>query len=127
VLVVEDEDVVRGLVVQVLQDLGYTTLEAGDGPAGLKILQSSAAVDLLVTDIGLPGLNGRQVADAARITRPALKVLFMTGYAENAAVSNGFLEPDMQMITKPFAMETLARRVTDMIDGAGHGAGSPHA
>ena len=73
-------------------------------------------VDLLVTDVGLPGLNGRQLADQARERRPGLKVLFMTGYAENAAVANGFLEPGMQMITKPFAIDTLTARIRDMIE-----------
>jgi PAS domain S-box-containing protein len=115
VLVIEDEEVVRGLVVEVLNDLGYRALEAATGPAGLDILQSDERIDLLVTDIGLPGLNGRQVADAARTKRPGLKVLFMTGYAENAAISSGFLEPGMSMITKPFSMEALASRVRAMI------------
>jgi nitrogen-specific signal transduction histidine kinase len=115
VLVVEDEPVVRGLIIEVLSDLGYEALEASDGPKGLEILQSRHRIDLLVTDVGLPGLNGRQVADAGRALRPKLKVLFMTGYAENAAIASGFLEPGMQMITKPFAMEVLAARIRDMI------------
>ena len=116
VLVVEDETAVRDLVVDVLEELGYRALEAADGPAGLKLLQSSARVDLLVTDIGLPGLNGRQLADAARVQRRDLKILFMTGYAENATIANGFLEPGMQMITKPFAIEALATRIRDMMN-----------
>lgn len=116
VVVIEDEPVVRGLIVEVLADLGYEALEAADGPSGLALLDATSRVDLLVTDIGLPGLNGRQVADAARVRKPALKVLFMTGYAENAAVAHGFLEPDMQMITKPFAIEALATRVRRMIE-----------
>lgn len=88
-----------------------------NGPSGLKILQSEARVDLLITDVGLPGgLNGRQVADAARLTRPDLKVLFVTGFAENAAVGNGHLEPGMEVITKPFAMAELANKITDMIE-----------
>ncbi|MBO9713674.1 MAG: PAS domain-containing protein [Sphingomonas sp.] len=116
VLVVEDEPVVRGLIVEVLGELGYRALEAADGPKGLEILQSKQRIDLLVTDIGLPGLNGRQVADAARLVRPELKVLFMTGYAENAALASGFLEPGMSMITKPFAMEQLANRVRAIIE-----------
>jgi PAS domain S-box-containing protein len=115
VLVIEDESVVRGLIVEVLSDLGYQAIEAADGPGGLEILQSRRPIDLLVTDIGLPGLNGRQVADAARVLRPELKILFMTGYAENAAVASGFLEPGMTMITKPFAMETLATRIREII------------
>nr|WP_314624976.1 PAS domain S-box protein [uncultured Noviherbaspirillum sp.] len=116
VLVVEDEQVVRSLIVDVLHELGYCALEAEDGPSGLAILQSSTTVDLLVTDIGLPGLNGRQLADAARLLRPSLKVLFMTGYAENAAFANGFLEHGMEMITKPFAMERLAARVREIVE-----------
>jgi CheY-like chemotaxis protein len=117
VLVVEDEPVVRSLVVEVLHELGYRTLEAADGPAALRMLETDVRIQLLVTDIGLPGLNGRQVADAARVTRPDLKVLFMTGYAENAALANGFLEPGMQMITKPFALEALGTRVKEMLAG----------
>ena len=116
VLVVEDETTVRDLVVEVLDDLGYRALEAADGPAGLKVLESNARIDLLVTDVGLPGMNGRQLADAARERRPDLRVLFMTGYAENAAIAGGFLEPGMEMITKPFAIDALATRLRDMIE-----------
>src|SRR3954465_4726559 len=115
VLVVEDEASVRELVVDVLSDLGYRALEAIDGPSGLQILRSAARIDLLVTDVGLPGMNGRQVADAAREHRPGLKVLFITGYAENAAMANGFLAPGMEMITKPFAVDALAARIREMI------------
>ena len=116
VLVVEDDATVRSLVTEVLCDLGYTTLEAADGPSGLAILRSGQRIDLLVTDMGLPGLNGRQVADGGRVDRPGLKVLFMTGYAQNAAVANGFLEPGMQLITKPFALDALAARIRAMIE-----------
>ncbi len=116
VLVVDDEPVVRMLVSEVLQEQGYTVIEAETGTAGLRILQSSQHVDLLVTDVGLPGgLNGRQLADAARQTRPELKVLFITGYAENAVIGNGMLAAGMQVMTKPFAMETLAARVRAML------------
>jgi signal transduction histidine kinase len=116
VLVVEDEAVVRGLVVEVLSDLGYHALEAADGPSGLELLQSPRRIDLLITDVGLPGLNGRQMADAGRTLRPGLKILFMTGYAENAVLASGFLEPGMAMITKPFAMETLTSRIREIIE-----------
>nr|WP_302474557.1 PAS domain S-box protein [Roseococcus sp. MDT2-1-1] len=119
VVVVEDETAVRDLVTDVLQELGYRVVEAMDGPSGLKLLQSDLRVDLLLTDVGLPGLNGRQLADHARQHRPGLKVLFMTGYAENATIANGFLEPGMQMITKPFAIDALATRVRDMIEQQG--------
>jgi PAS domain S-box-containing protein len=117
VLVVEDECVVRELIVEVLGDLGYRALEAADGPAGLQILQSRERIDLLVTDMGLPGLNGRQVADAGRALRPGLKVLFMTGYAENAALASGFLDPGMEMITKPFPIEAIADRIRAILTG----------
>lgn len=117
VLVVEDEPVVRSLIIEVLHELGYAALEAHDGPSGLEILQSSRPIDLLITDIGLPGLNGRQIAEAARLQRPDLRVLFMTGYAEAAASASGFLELGMAMIVKPFAMEALAGRIRDLIEG----------
>ncbi len=117
VLVVEDERVVRSLIMEVLADLGYQAIEAVDGPSGLKILESKQRVDLLVTDVGLPGLNGRQLADYARVIRPNLKVLFITGYAEQAAMASGFLDPGMEMITKPFGIEDLAVRIREIIEG----------
>jgi CheY-like chemotaxis protein/two-component sensor histidine kinase len=117
VLVVEDEAVVRLLIVEELNDLGYRALEAADGPSSLRILQSSQRIDLLVSDIGLPGLNGRQLADAAREKRPDLKVLFMTGYAETAA-GKSFLAPGMEIITQPFTMDVLATKIREMIECA---------
>ncbi len=115
VLVVDDEPTVRMLVTEVLEGLGYLALEAAAGPAGLDILRGAGRIDLLVTDVGLPGMNGRQLADAARGLRPGLKVLFITGYAENALISHGHLEPGMQVLTKPFALDGLAARIKDMI------------
>ena len=116
VLVVDDEPTVRMLVTEVLEDLGYTAIEAADSASGLKVLQSDVRIDLLVTDVGLPGgMNGRQMADAARVNRPDLKVLFITGYAENAVVGNGHLEPGMAVLTKPFVVETLGVRIREMI------------
>ncbi len=116
VLVVDDEPTVRMLVAEVLEDLGYTAITAADGVAGLKVLRSDARVDLLVTDVGLPGgMNGRQVADAARVARHDLKVLFITGYAENAVLSHGHLDPGMHVLTKPFTMEALASRIKELI------------
>ncbi len=117
VLVVDDEPTVRMLVADVLGDLGYTAIEAADGTAGLKVLQSNARIDLLVTDVGLPGMNGRQVADAGRVARPGLKVLFITGYAENALLNHGHLDPGMHVLTKPFAMDALANRIKELIAG----------
>ncbi|MBI0539698.1 PAS domain S-box protein [Roseomonas sp. KE2513] len=119
VLVVDDEPTVRMLVTEVLEDLGYTAVEAGDGVSGLMVLRSDARIDLLVTDVGLPGgMNGRQLADAAREVRPELRVLFITGYAENAAIGNGHLAPGMQVLTKPFAMEPLASRIKELINAS---------
>ncbi|MEN3237720.1 PAS domain S-box protein [Methylobacterium ajmalii] len=116
VLVVDDEPTVRMLVAEVLEDLGYTAIEAADSASGLKVLQSDVRIDLLVTDVGLPGgMNGRQMADAGRERRPGLKVLFITGYAENAVVGNGHLEPGMAVLTKPFVVETLGVRIREMI------------
>jgi PAS domain S-box-containing protein len=116
VLVVDDEPMVRMLVVEVLEEMGYIAIEADDGAAGLKVLQTGARVDLLVTDVGLPGgMNGRQMADAGRVIRPDLKVLFITGYAENAAIGNGYLEHGMHVITKPFAMDALAAKIQELI------------
>ena len=116
VLIVDDEPTVRMLVKEVLDDLGYDTVEAADGPAGLKFLNSNRRIDLLITDVGLPhGMNGRQLADAARVTRPDLKVLFITGYAENAIIGNGHLDPGMQVMTKPFVMEGLASKIRELI------------
>ena len=117
VLVIDDEATIRMLIGEVLKESGYAAIEASDGPSGLKVLQSDARVDLLITDVGLPGgLNGRQVADAARAFRPGLKVLFITGYAENAAVGNGLLDIGMDVLTKPFVMADLAVKIRDLLE-----------
>lgn len=119
VLVVDDEPTVRMLVIEVLEDLGYVAIEAGDGAAGLRALRSDVRIDLLITDVGLPGgMNGRQVADAGREVRPGLKVLFITGYAENVAVGDGNLGPGMQVLTKPFIIEALASRIQELTQSA---------
>ena len=119
VMVVDDEPTVRMLVAEILHELGYQCIEASDGAAGLKLLNSEARIDLLVTDVGLPGgMNGRQMADAARLERPDLKVLFITGYAENAVVGNGHLDPGMHVMTKPFGMEALGSRIRELIEAS---------
>ncbi len=116
VLVVDDEATVRMLIVEVLEDLGYRAVEAPDGAGGLKILRSGTRVDLLVTDVGLPGgMNGRQLADAGRVLRPDLKVLFITGYAEAAVLDQGAFDAGMHVMTKPFSMDGLASRIRGLI------------
>jgi len=117
-LVVDDEPSVRALMIETLTDQGYTVLEADTGPGALTILQSRQHIDLLVSDVGLPGgMNGRQLADAARALRPGLKVLFVTGYAENAALGKGRLEPGMHVLTKPFSIPVLSERVKGLLEG----------
>lgn len=118
VLLVEDDPQVRMLVRTVLEELGYKAMEAVDGRAALPILQSDARINLLVTDVGLPGMNGRQVADFAREHRPDLPVLFITGYAANAAERASFLAPGMRMISKPFPMDGLARTLREILEGS---------
>ncbi|MBY6265438.1 response regulator [Azospirillum sp. 412522] len=118
VLVVDDEPSLRLMVMDLLNDLGYAAIEAADGAAGLRILQSETRIDLVVTDVGLPGgMNGRQMIDLARVGRPKLKTLFITGFAENALLNNGQLEPGMSVLTKPFAMDVLASRIRELIAG----------
>lgn len=114
VLVVEDDAAVRMVVLDELSELGYRTIAAIDGPSALPILHSERAIDLLLTDVGLPGMNGRQVAEIARQHRPGLRVLFMTGYAEQASSRTSFLAPGMDMITKPFTMDDLAARISSI-------------
>ncbi|QOY93254.1 PAS domain S-box protein [Massilia sp. UMI-21] len=116
VLLIEDELALRDIVEEILRDAGYRVFTAQDGPSGLQLLNSDMRVDLLVTDVGLPGgLNGRQVADAARVQRPGLNVLFITGYADTAAVGNGRLDPGMEVMTKPFEIGAFANKVRTMI------------
>lgn len=116
ILVVDDETVVRMLIMDVLEDNGYHALEAHDGASALKIIESGLKLDLLITDVGLPsGMNGRQVADAARTKQAGLKVLFITGYAENAVIGNGHLEAGMHVLTKPFPIDELGRRIKEIL------------
>ncbi|WP_409318643.1 PAS domain S-box protein [Pseudomonas sp. KCJK9016] len=114
VVVVEDDPAVRMLVMDLLKELGYRAHEAEDAKGALPLLESDLRVDLLVTDVGLPGMNGRQLAEIARQHRPGLKVLFMTGYAQKAAERQGFLEDGMDMVAKPFSIEQLAGKIRAM-------------
>lgn len=125
VLVVDDEPTIRMLVAEVLTENGYQVLEAADGAAGLRIVAAQPRIRLLVTDVGLPGgMNGRQLADAALLRIPDLKVLFITGYADNAAVGKGVLGKGMEVLTKPFEMDILARKIKSILteDDAGGSA-----
>jgi PAS domain S-box-containing protein len=115
VLVVEDDPSVRAIIVELLRELGYRVIAPRDTDEALRIIASGQTLDLLVTDVGLPGLNGRQLAEIARQSRPVLPVLFITGYAAGAARRSDMLGPGMDMISKPFAVEALAEKVRDMI------------
>ncbi len=117
VLVIDDEPTIRMLICEALEAFGYLGIEAGDGPSGLRIMQSKAKIDLLITDVGLPGgMNGRQVADAARRLRPDLKVLFITGFAETAILNDGHLDPGMEILTKPFALDILTQKIRRLVE-----------
>jgi len=115
VLLVEDEIDLRAIIVEVLAEIGYTVLEAGNGQSALHILESFSRIDLLLTDVGLPGgINGRQLADAARARRPGLQVLFLTGYAQSVAAGNGRMEPGMEVMSKPFTLDKLVAKVEEI-------------
>ena len=115
VMIVEDEPSVRLLIGEVLTELGYEFVEAANGDAALPILRSDQRIDLLVSDVGLPGMNGRQLAEMARAIRPGLKVLFVTAYAEGAVVRGGFLDDGMDMVAKPFSVDVLAEKIHSMV------------
>ena len=114
VLVVDDESSIRMLVVELLDELGYASIEAEDGAAGLRILRSGVPIDLLVTDVGMPGgITGRHLADAARSLHPELRVLFITGYTEAAVLSDARLN-GVRVLAKPFSLELLAAQIRDL-------------
>jgi PAS domain S-box-containing protein len=116
ILIVDDEPTVRMTISEAMAEAGYHTVEAADGPTALKLVESSTRFDLLITDFGLPGgFTGRQLADAARLKREDLKVLFITGYAENAVIENGLLAPDCGVLTKPFSLDALTQAVSALL------------
>jgi PAS domain S-box-containing protein len=118
VLVVEDDELVRDYSLQVFRELGFEPLEAGDAAAALRILDARPNIDLIFTDVVLPGgVSGRQLADEARKRAPGIKILFTTGYTRNAIVHNGTLDPGVELVTKPFTMAVLARKVLEMLPG----------
>jgi len=114
VLVVEDELVVRHVVVEVLHQLGYEVVEASDADAALAAVESRGNLHMLISDIGLPGMNGRSLADILRERQPELKVLLMTGYAADVSLTTGFAA-GMELITKPFTVTALADRLRRML------------
>jgi PAS domain S-box-containing protein len=118
VLLVEDDSSVRLLIGEVLRDLSYACIEASDGQTAVPVLTSNTRLDLMITDVGLPGLNGRQLANLARKHRPDLAILFVTGYAEHVTGGADFLEPGMAMVTKPFTLDTLAFKIREMLAAA---------
>jgi CheY-like chemotaxis protein len=116
ILVVEDDATVRLILADVLDELGYDVLVAADARPAISILQSNRRIDLMMTDVVLPHVNGRKLAEIARGSRPDLKVLFVTGYAEHATYRADFLDRGMDMLTKPFALDALGAKVRAMID-----------
>jgi CheY-like chemotaxis protein len=117
ILVVEDDATVRSIISDALQGLGYRVLPAADARLAIPLLQSKGVIDLLISDVILPHVNGRKLAEMARTSRPALKVLFVSGYSENAIVRGDLIEAGMDMLTKPFALDTLGAKVHAMING----------
>jgi PAS domain S-box-containing protein len=117
-LVVEDDPVVLRLVSEALRELGYEVVEASDGFSGMEALRAAPALDLLVSDVGLPGLNGRQIADAGLQMLPALKVVLMTGYAEKAALANLPMGSGMEILVKPFTLDAFTERVRKLVQPA---------
>jgi len=123
ILVVEDDADVRSYTSETLRELGYSVVEATNGATALRALDDNPDIDLVFTDIGLPGgMNGRKLADAVREKRQGLKVLFTTGYARNAIVHDGRLDPGVDLITKPFTQAALAARLRDILDARAHPA-----
>ena len=119
ILVVEDDQALRSYAVEILGDLGYGVLAAPNAAAALEIIERGQDIDLLFTDVVMPGgMNGRQLADEARRRRPALKVLFTTGYTRNAIVHHGRLDPGVEMIGKPYTYQELGARIRALLDGA---------
>jgi PAS domain S-box-containing protein len=116
ILVVEDDMTVRLIISEVLEELGYNVLVASDARPAIPLLQSNRRIDLMVSDVVLPHINGRKLAEIARAARPGLKVLFVTGYAENATDRGGFLDDGMDLLTKPFPLDALGAKVRAMID-----------
>ncbi|MEI9904439.1 MAG: ATP-binding protein [Asticcacaulis sp.] len=118
VLVVDDEPAVRQFSLDALQELGYRVLEADGAATALRVLEAHPEIDLLFTDIVMPDVNGRKLADAAREKRPGLRVLYTTGYTRNAVVHNGVLDPGVELIGKPYSLEQLAAKVRQVLDSA---------
>ncbi len=115
ILTVDDNEILRSVMIQVIEELGYRGLDAPDARQAIEILQSDPRIRLLVTDVGLPNMNGRQLAEIAQRMRPDLKVLFVTGYAANAAVRSEFLDPGMEMLTKPFSLSALGTKIQELL------------
>ena len=118
VLVVEDDDDVREYIVSALTQLSYSVLEAGEASTALSAIECHPEVDILLTDVGLPGINGRQLADEASRRHPGIKILFISGYAKDAIVHNGVLDTGVELLSKPFTMNGLARKIAQVLQHA---------
>lgn len=115
ILLVEDDPAVRLLIGELLSELGYQTIEARDSDVAIRLLESGRSIDMMISDVGLPGMNGRQLAEVARKHHPKVPILFVTGYAANAAIRAGFLGTNMALISKPFQIEELAAKIGEML------------
>jgi CheY-like chemotaxis protein len=115
VLVVEDDDKVREVTVQLLRELNYATIDAGSAHTALRLLDGHPDVKVLLTDVVMPDMNGRRLAEEALKRRPDLRVLYTTGYTRNAIVHNGVLDPDVQLLVKPFMIESLAQKLDEIL------------
>ena len=123
VLVVEDDPQVNKLAVEALEERGYRVISAPDGPTALRMLDDAPHIDMLLTDVVLPaGMNGRQLSDEVLRRRSGIKVLFVTGYTRNAIIHHGRLDPDIDLLTKPFTADALTRKIRQILDGAKPGA-----
>lgn len=116
ILVVEDDEDVRAYSTETLRELGFSVFEASDGSSAIRVLEHHPNIQLLFTDVGLPGINGRELVEAARRRQPGLRVLFTTGYARNAIVHQGRLDPGVELLTKPFTRAQLSTRIREVLD-----------
>jgi two-component system, cell cycle sensor histidine kinase and response regulator CckA len=124
ILVAEDEEMVRGLLARMLRMRGYEVIEAASGGEAVAAAARGERIDLLITDVVMTDMNGRELADRLATTRPALPVLYISGYTDESIAHHGVLEPGVRLLEKPFSAEALAQQVREILGAAGGGSGS---